>query len=130
MPNDAPPQTIPWHQHINIEVVDYEPDGDVDTAEALQVGGTTTGLQIKVGHFTDPSNTDLAVRDASFVENTATGRVVRLGAISATAVSGSVNIFAPGIADPIAVPYTTGAMPDQSRVEIPSGGITGPFQGV
>jgi hypothetical protein len=129
MPNDPPPQTIPWHHHINIEVDDYAPDGSPDLTEALQVGGTTTGLQVKVGRFTDPTNPDPAAKDASFVEDTNDGRVVRLGAISTGVSTGTVNILAPGISDPISVPYTTGVMPDQSRLEIPSGGITGPFPG-
>jgi hypothetical protein len=128
MPNDAPHQAIPWGQHVTLKVLDFEPDGDHDVAEALQIGGQTTGLTVKVGTLTDPTNPDPAVADASFVESAATGRYVRIGASSQTSVSGTLNILAPGVSDPIAVPYTTGAMPDQSRLELAE--LAGPFPGV
>lgn len=119
-------QNIPWHEHISVDVTDLAPDGTLDTTEALTVGGTTTGLQVTIGRYTDPSNPNAAARDASFVADPL-GRVVRFGATSATSVVGTAQIMAPGVSDPIGVPYTTGAMPDQSAL---AGVANGPFPGL
>lgn len=126
-----PPTLIPWHHHVTKRLDDFEADGDPDLTEVIQIGGTTTGLQITMGNLTDPNNADPQVADASFVA-AANGRYARMYAISTNPSSGTVNFIAPGTPGPgksnvVQFEYTTGAMP--SAEELIGGPVLGPFPG-
>lgn len=122
---------IPFGQHFNFLAKDFEADGDPDNTEALQIGGTTTGLSVKVGNLTDNSQPESGSN--TFTEDVAHGRIVRMGAIAPNGATGSLNVIAPGTPGPgqeniVTIPYTASAQPSQEHLE--SGGTTGPFPGV
>lgn len=130
-PITTDPQVIPYGKHINIKVLDFLASGAPDLTEALQIGGTSTGLTVKVGNLLD---NDLPEGPTNpFTEDPADGRIVRMGASSISAQSGALNIIAPGTPGPglenvIQVPYSTLAQPSQEHVAV--GSITGPFDGI
>jgi hypothetical protein len=122
MPTTLSAQHIPVTRHILLNVADYDFDGStVDTAEAISVGGTPSGLQCTVGdvNLADPLH-------PVFTANAATGRWVKIKMVSQ--VTFDVNIYAPGVtaAGTLVQPVIGDPQPNDSRIDLVQ--VLGPFK--